>query len=101
MSAPAVPPYPSVPPWRRKLEDIFGLDVRSLALLRIGLALMLLWDVYIRYQDLHAHYTDEGVLPINLLPRPGPLPGDGILPLSLHIMDGSTLFQMLLFYFEA
>jgi hypothetical protein len=93
MSSPAAVPSPSLPTWRRKLEDIFGLDVRSLALLRIGLALMLLWDVYIRYQDLHAHYTDEGVLPRHVLPLHH-------LPLSVHLLGGSTTFQAVLFYLE-
>src|SRR5262245_43888277 len=93
MSSPDAPPAPSAPLWRRKLEDIFGLDVRSLALLRIGLALVVLCDVYIRYQDLQAHYSDEGVMPRIFLP-----PANS--PISVHLLDGSVTYQAILFYAE-
>ncbi len=46
---------------------IFGVDIRSLAVLRIGLALLLLADLAVRATDLQAHYTDAGVLPRELL----------------------------------
>ncbi|MCW3053883.1 MAG: hypothetical protein JWN14_3053 [Chthonomonadales bacterium] len=45
-------------------ERIFGIDVRSLALFRICLALMMIGDLLYRAQDLQAHYTDAGVVPI-------------------------------------
>ena len=44
-------------------ERIFSIDYRSLAAFRIGLALLLLCDLFNRSQDLIAHYTDLGVLP--------------------------------------
>ena len=44
-------------------ERIFSIDYRSLAAFRIGLALILLCDLFNRSQDLVAHYTDLGVLP--------------------------------------
>lgn len=44
--------------WQRWL----GLDYRSLALLRVGVALCLLWDLLNRSRSLSAHYTDDGVL---------------------------------------
>lgn len=40
-----------------------GIDARSLAALRIGVALVLLADLLVRCTDLTAHYTDDGVLP--------------------------------------
>jgi hypothetical protein len=47
-------------------EKVFGIDVRSLALFRICLALILIGDLLYRAQDLRAHYTDAGILPIAL-----------------------------------
>jgi len=49
------------------LSRSFGIDLRSLALVRIGLGLVLLADVAVRATDLVAHYTDAGVLPRELL----------------------------------
>lgn len=43
--------------------EVFGIDLRSLALLRLGLAAVLLGDIAGRLPDLAAHYTDAGVLP--------------------------------------
>ena len=80
-------------PWWTALRDRYSLDVRSLALLRIGLALVLLTDLATRFGDLVAHYTDAGVLPRSVL-------RDGILQpgyWSLHLLSGSALFQSLLF----
>ena len=48
---------------RRALAAVFALDLRSLALLRIGAGLLLLLDLAVRAGDLRAHYTDFGVLP--------------------------------------
>jgi hypothetical protein len=46
-----------------KLDEIFGLDLRSLAVFRIGLALVILTDLCLRALDASALYSDEGVLP--------------------------------------
>lgn len=45
------------------MNRVFGLDLRSLALLRIGVGLMLLVDLAVCAGDLRAHYTDFGILP--------------------------------------
>src|ERR1700758_1463765 len=71
------------------LADFFHLDTRALALFRIGIALLLLYDYTNRLGDLHAHYTDEGTLPRSLL--------DGnSLPISIHMLSGSAWWQGLL-----
>lgn len=44
-------------------EELLGLDLRSLALLRISLALVIIGDLLDRSQYLAAHYTDWGILP--------------------------------------
>lgn len=47
--------------------DTYSLDTRSLSLMRIGVALVAFFDLFIRFTDLEAHYTNAGVLPIGLL----------------------------------
>lgn len=46
-----------------RFGEIFGIDLRSLAVFRIGLGLVVLMDVLQRSTSLKAHYTDAGVLP--------------------------------------
>lgn len=46
-----------------KVEEVFGFDLRSLAVFRVGLALVILADLLIRFGDVTAHYSDRGVLP--------------------------------------
>ncbi|MEA5462319.1 DCC1-like thiol-disulfide oxidoreductase family protein [Leptothoe sp. PORK10 BA2] len=74
------------------LEKRYGLDLRSLALLRMGLALVILADLFTRMGDLIPHYTDVGVLPrqaaAELLP-------DGYW--SLHLISGHPWVQAGLF----
>lgn len=49
---------------RAKLNELFGIDPRSLAALRIGLALMLLADTGIRLTEVDAMYADSGLMSI-------------------------------------
>jgi hypothetical protein len=53
----------SVHSWRSRFQEIIGLDLRSLALYRISIALVILYDLADRAGDLSAHYTDAGILP--------------------------------------
>ncbi|HEY9652668.1 MAG TPA: HTTM domain-containing protein, partial [Coleofasciculaceae cyanobacterium] len=76
-----------------KLEEIFGLDLRSLAVFRIGLALIVIADLIGRAKALTAHYTDYGILPRSLLI-------DELLQpwyWSIHLFSGQPLVQWLLF----
>jgi len=80
--------------WR----SLFTIDLRSLALLRIGLGLLLLFDLGVRWPDLAAHYSDEGVLPRAAMEgyfdsRPGLL--------SLHMLFGTVPAQSALFAIAA
>lgn len=76
----------------KTIDDVFGLDLRSLAAFRIGIALVLLTDLGIRFGDYIAHYTDAGVMPRTLLQ-------DISKPWhwSLHALSGEPNFQVLLF----
>lgn len=76
------------------LERNYGLDLRSLSLFRILLALLLLGDLLImRLMDLRAHYTDFGILPRNVLLERF---SDQWL-FSLHLASGRWEFQLLFF----
>jgi hypothetical protein len=67
------------------LREFFSLDVRSLALLRICLALLLLADWTDRLYDLRAHYSDEGIVPRQVVPSP--------VPISVHFFSGAAWYQ--------
>ena len=47
----------------RSLTAIFSIDVRSLAAMRIGLGLVMLWDLAMRAVRLTQDYSDDGILP--------------------------------------
>ena len=76
-----------------KVLEIFGADLRSLATFRIVLALLVLSDLVNRATDLSAHYTDAGVMPRTVLVEQLLSPW----AFSLHLMNGGSLFQALLF----
>ncbi len=80
----------------RWLTSSFGADLRSLALLRVGYALLILIDLAIRLNGLEAHYTDRGVLPRHLFWRLGD-PFDT----CLHVLGGSIAFIGFLFLLQA
>jgi hypothetical protein len=76
---------------RRKLDELFGFDLRALAALRIAVALLIIGDLISRSRDLLAHYTDFGAVPraaISLYDR---------WRVSVHLMNGTWEIQALLF----
>lgn len=78
---------------RTRVASLFSIDLRSLAVFRMALGVLLLADLYIRVQDLSAHYTDWGALPRDVLIPHFSNP----IPLSVHLATGSTLGQALIF----
>lgn len=82
-------PRPRAEPlWHR----LVGIDPRSLATLRIGLALVLIFDLLDRFRDLEAHYSDTGLLPrADLLAWKS----DAV-SFSLHLLSGLWWMQGLL-----
>ncbi|MEZ6069235.1 MAG: HTTM domain-containing protein [Pirellulales bacterium] len=82
---------------RRAGAEVFGLDLRSLALLRVGLGVLILVDLACRARDLVAHYTDDGVLPREaareLIVRDWRF--------SLHMLGGSAAYEAVLFLVAA
>jgi hypothetical protein len=71
----------------------FRLDLRSLALFRIGLGLLLIADIVNRVWYLRAHYTDWGIMPREVVFET--LWNSNWI--SLHMANGALWFQVLLF----
>lgn len=80
-----------------KIIRFFGLDLRSLALMRISIGVLIISDIAVRSTDLLAHYTDEGVLPRAYIFDNW----DSHYHLSLHLLSGDLYFQVFLFLFAA
>lgn len=80
-----------------KVRELFGIDIRSLAVFRIGLALVVLRDLSIRAEDLECFYADSGALSrrdlLDLYPSD--------YHLSLHLLSGLWQVQALLFLLAA
>ncbi len=81
-------------PLRRLGTILFGLDMRSLAAFRVGLAVLVLCDLWFRLPGLTAFYTDQG-----LLTRAEQVEADLGDPwhFSLHMASGAAWLQILLF----
>lgn len=80
-------------PFKNALEQVCGFDLRSLALFRIGLALVIIADLSMRAKDIKIFYSDEGILPRTALIEQILNPGYW----SLNLINGTTLVQSLLF----
>jgi hypothetical protein len=78
---------------RAKIVEIFGADLRSLAVFRVVLALLAFADLTIRSTDLYQHYTDAGVMPRTVLVEEVLSPW----AFSLNLINGGSSFQALLF----
>ncbi len=80
----------------QRLKAAFSIDLRSIALFRITLGLVLLTDLLIRSFDLIDFYTDAGVLT-----RSNWLKATNELHWSLHAASGQWWFQGILFILAA
>ena len=78
-------------------RKVFSIDTRSLALFRICLALLILFDLFIRSKALVAHYTDFGVLSVGAFNEHY----GNYYWWSIHLLSGSVWFQILLFSIAA
>jgi len=84
--------------WRRGFVQVFGCDPRSLALLRMGLGAMILWDIALRWPSLEVFLSDAG--PVDRVMATTLLQLDyGALAAnvwSLHFLSGELWFQQAL-----
>ncbi|EDX78342.1 hypothetical protein MC7420_6995 [Coleofasciculus chthonoplastes PCC 7420] len=79
--------------WLSKLEPLFGFDLRSLAVFRIGVAIILIADLLIRAQDITTLYSDAGVLPRTALIEEILHPWYW----SVHLLGGQPFIQGVVF----
>lgn len=70
-------------------RNIFSLDIRSLALFRVGISVILFWDLIMQFFNLSDFYTDAGLLPRVALQG-------NLAALDFHAISGSYSFQLLL-----
>ncbi len=83
--------------WLHPLKQRYAMDVRSLALLRMGLAIVILTDLFWRFPDITSLYSDEGVLPRTSLIEKFLEPWYW----SIHLLSGQPFVQGLLFLIAA
>jgi len=84
-------------PLYKKTREVLGLDKRSLALFRITMACVVLYDLWDRSYELHAHYSDAG-----LMPRTKALEFFwNFYWLSVHMMTGNENWQAIIFLIHA
>jgi predicted DCC family thiol-disulfide oxidoreductase YuxK len=90
----ALPPAAGSSPPTGRLRalgwTLFGIDTRSLAAFRVGLALVLLVDLWFRAGGVVAFYTDHGVLPRDQLLQAD---ADYRWHPSLHALSGEAWWQ--------
>ena len=79
-----------------RLRTVFSFDLRSLALFRVMLALVVLADLALRSLDLRTFYTDAGVLP-----RADLLEIGHRWHWSFHVASGELWWQVVLFVVAA
>ncbi|HEX4872902.1 MAG TPA: hypothetical protein VFV27_11365 [Nevskiaceae bacterium] len=84
-------PHGGSPPWRRRLAEVLSLDLRSLALLRVSLGVLLLLDALGRLGSVAVFYGAHGLLPPDQALRLT----EG-LRFSLTLIQPGTAFQVLL-----
>jgi hypothetical protein len=80
-----------------RLKASYTLDIRALGLMRIGIGLILLTDLYIRALSITAFFTDEGVLPISILKQYNWSPTY----FSFHALNGDLWWQVVMFILNA
>jgi hypothetical protein len=78
----------------QKVLQYFALDLRSLALLRISMAIVIIADLVLRFLDLQAHYTDFGLAPRSLVLSNLPLGHWSIFFAADHLLVISGLFAL-------
>ena len=81
----------------KTLHELFGIDLRSLALFRVCVGLIILFDVATLLPDLNTFYADDGLLPRASLFTHWPSPW----AVSIHVMSGAASVQAALLLVQA
>ncbi|MEE3329836.1 MAG: HTTM domain-containing protein [Myxococcota bacterium] len=74
-----------------RLRELFAIDIRSLAVVRMGLATMIVVDLLDRGRHIAEFYTDAGIAPRSLIDKIDPV------ALSYHMLGSSYGFEAALF----
>ena len=74
----------------------FSVDLRSLAMFRIVLGLVIIYDLFDRSKHFIAHYTDQGILTKSVIIDNFTMPSS----FSIHLLSGDPRFQAFLFIFS-
>jgi predicted DCC family thiol-disulfide oxidoreductase YuxK len=82
--------------WRHRAAEVFGIDLRTLALFRAALGALLVFYAFNRLPDATAFFTDWGVLP-----RAYQIQTEGWSRLSLYFINGESWFAWLLLLLTA
>ncbi len=82
--------------FKYKINELAGIDIRSLAALRIAIGILVILDLILRSRDLEAFYTDNGILPRALLISKYISQWN----ISIHLINGNVYFQQILFITE-
>lgn len=85
---------------KNHLSELFALDLRSMGLFRIGIALILLTDLFLRSFELSFFYTDQGATPREVLWNT-PFPMGVVWWVSPNMLSGSFAWQAFLFILSA
>ena len=80
-----------------RFKKSYTLDVRAISLMRIGIGIILLLDLFIRSLSIKAFFTNEGVLPLDTLKQYNWSP----VYFSFHAMSGELWWQIMLFIINA
>jgi hypothetical protein len=87
--------------FRKWASQMFGIDLRTLAVMRIGIAISLLVDLWMRARDLEAHYSDNGIFPLSMIDGATFPSFFHMSDLSIHVLSGAVWYQAVLFIIEA
>ncbi len=77
----------------KRLARAWSLDLRSLSLFRVGLALIIIVDLFLRARYLTEHYTDMGIFPRKAFIELW----ENSTTWTLHTASGQLWFQILIF----
>ncbi len=82
--------WPSLSRWgNSRFGAVFGADLRSLAVFRMAMALIVIMDVVARLSSIRAQYTEDGVMPRTLL-----VEGAVRWRWSLNLINDTYAFQL-------
>ena len=81
---------------KKHFKEIFALDLRMLALFRILISIILIWNICERLLNVEAFMSDSGAIPLEILKSVTPWPWN----MSIYHLTGDSRVQTVLLLFE-